>query len=162
MKKTPGVLLVTLLLLTSLGFAPAVLADETGTGEADVNIAGMGKLTAEGDGIVLLFGKGVIDVSGNGILWIKDISGDAKINVTGYGSVKRFPDGWVQYSGLHGTASIKGSNVHTIMTGVNVNLNAKGRGKALLWGHGTYSINGKSGQWSNRYFGKFLTISSAN
>jgi len=162
MKKSLGMLLVTLLLLTSLGFAPAVLADETGSRETDVNMAGIGKLTAEGDGIALLFGKGVIDVSGNGILWIKDISGNAKINVAGYGSVKRFPDGWVQYSGVHGTASIKGSNVHIIMAGVNVNLNAKGRGKALLWGHGTYSINGKSGQWDNRYFGKLLTVSSTN
>ena len=162
MKRSLGLLLGILLLLTSIGFAPAVFADETGTGEADVNLAGIGKLTAEGDGIALLFGKGVIDISGNGILWIKDISGDAKISVTGYGSMKRFPDGWVQYSGVHGTASIKGSNVHTIMAGVNVNLNAKGRGKALLWGHGTYSINGKTGQWDNRYFGKFLTVSSAN
>jgi len=35
MKKTPGVLVVTLLLLTSHGFAPAVLADETGTSPGD-------------------------------------------------------------------------------------------------------------------------------
>lgn len=157
MKRTLSLLLATMLVVVSLGFAPAVLAGDAGA-EADAKVAGIGKLSAQGDGIAALSGKGIIDLSGNGILWVKDLNGDAKIEVTGYGSMKRFADGWVQYSGVHGNAHIKGSSMRVIIAGVNVDLQAKGRGKAMLWGHGAYTINGKPGQWENNNFGKFLTV----
>jgi len=105
MKKTLSLALVTMVLVANLGFAPAAYATDS---TADANVKGIGKLEAQGDGIAVLFGKGIIEFSGNGILWIKDLAGDADIEVTGYGSKKEFPDGWVQYSGVHGTANIKG------------------------------------------------------
>ncbi|MBM3148784.1 MAG: hypothetical protein FJZ88_01985, partial [Chloroflexi bacterium] len=83
MKRMFSMLLATMLMAASLGFAPAVLADNA-SAEADVNVAGIGKLSAQGDGIAVLSGKGIIDLSGNGILWVKDFNGDAKIEVTGY------------------------------------------------------------------------------
>ncbi|MBM3172177.1 MAG: hypothetical protein FJZ85_00365 [Chloroflexi bacterium] len=77
MKRMFSMLLATMLMAASLGFAPAVLADNA-SAEADVNVAGIGKLSAQGDGIAVLSGKGIIDLSGNGILWVKDFNGDAK------------------------------------------------------------------------------------
>jgi len=159
MKKMLSLALVAMALVASLGFAPAVHADDSGTGaEADVTAKGIGKLTAHGDGIALLAGKGIVKVSGNGILWIKDNAGDAKIEVTGYGNKKEFPDGWVQYSGFHGNADIKGSNLRIVIAGVDVNLDAKGRGRVILWGHGTYAINGVPGQWQTTGTGKSLKM----
>lgn len=156
MKRTFSLLLATMLLLTSIGFAPAVLADDANAEQADVEFAGMGKLSAQGDGIAVLSGKGKVDLSGNGILWIKDLAGNAQIDVNGFGSKKVFPDGWIQYAGAHGTAHIRGSNIRIVIAGVNIDFQARGRGTALLWGHGTCTFNGKLGQWDNNNFGKFL------
>jgi hypothetical protein len=151
MKKTLSLALLAMILVASLGFAPAAYADDAST---DVNATGIGKLKAQGDGIAILFGKGVVELSGNGILWVKDVAGNARIEVTGYGAKKEFSDGWVQYSGLHGNASI-------VIAGVDINLDARGRGSAILWGHGTYEINGRSGQWGNNTLPKPLVITPA-
>ena len=158
MKKTLSLMLVAMVLVASLGLAPAVFADDT---SADVKVRGIGEITAQGDGIALLAGRGKVELSGNGILWIKDAAGDAKIEVTGYGTKKEFPDGWAQYSGLHGTANIKGSSLRIVIAGVNVELHAKGRGGAILWGHGTYEMNSRSGQWSTNILPKPVLIAPA-
>jgi hypothetical protein len=157
-KKTLSLTLLVMVLVATLGFAPAAYADDAST---DVNAKGIGKLQAQGDGIAILYGKGTVELSGNGTLWIKDSSGDAKVEVTGYGTKKEFPDGWIQYSGLHGTASIKGSNIRIVIAGVSIDLTARGRGGAILWGHGTYEMNGKSGQWGNNTFPKPVMIAPA-
>lgn len=109
-----------------------------------------GRLTAQGDGIAILWGRGTVDVSGNGILWVYDRAGDAIIRVTGEGQKKEFPDGWVQYAGFHGTAHVEGSRVVVIVAGVEVELTAQGRGRAWLWGHGSHQSSAGSGQWRSR------------
>jgi len=157
MKKMLSLALVAILLVASLGFTPAVYADDS-SAEADVNMKGIGKLTAHGDGIAALAGGGIVELRGNGILWVKDIAGNANIKVKGFGVKKEFTDGWVQYSGLRGTADIKGSNLRIVIAGVGVDLRAKGHGKAFLWGHGTYEVNGVSGLWETTDFGKPVTI----
>ncbi|MBM4446626.1 MAG: hypothetical protein FJ023_04645 [Chloroflexi bacterium] len=151
MKKTLSLALLAIILVASLGFAPAAYADDAST---DVDAKGIGKLKAQGDGIAVLYGKGAVELSGNGTLWVKDSAGNAKIEVTGYGVKKEFPDGWIQYAGLRGTASIKGTNIRVVIAGVSIDLTAKGRGGAILWGHGTYEMNGRSGQWGNNTFPK--------
>ena len=158
MKKTLGLVLVAMVLVASFGFAPAVFADDA---NVDVKAKGIGEITARGDGIALLAGRGKVEVSGNGILWIKDAAGDAKIDVQGYGNKKEFPDGWIQYSGLHGNADIKGSSLRIVIAGVNVDLHAKGRGGVILWGHGTYEMNGRSGQWSTSILPRPVMIDPA-
>jgi hypothetical protein len=158
MKYRLGLTLLALIVVASLGLAPAAYAADTST---DVSAQGMGKLQAQGDGIAILYGKGTVELTGNGILWVKDNSGDAKIEVTGYGTKKEFPDGWVQYAGFHGTGNIKGTAIRVVLSGVDVNLTAKGRGGAVLWGHGTYTINGIAGQWGTNTFDKPLTIAPA-
>jgi hypothetical protein len=158
MKKTLGLTFLALVLVTSLGFAPAAFAADSST---DVNATGMGKLQAQGDGIATLYGKGTIELSGSGTLWVKDNVGDARIDVTGYGNREEFPDGWIQYASLRGTGNIKGSSIRVALSGVDINLSARGRGGATLWGHGIYTINGISGQWGAGNFSRPLIISSA-
>src|SRR4030043_2094268 len=155
MKKTLSLALLAIIVVASLGFAPAAYADDAST---DASANGVGKLTAQGDGIAILVGKGTVELSGSGTLWVKDAAGNARIEVTGYGVKKELPDGWIQYSGLHGTASIKGSNIRVVIAGVSIDLTARGRGGAILWGHGTYEMNGKSGQWGNNTLPKPVMI----
>lgn len=146
MKRTLSLALMAIILVASLGFAPVAYADDA---SADVSNEGVGRLHAQGDGIAILYGKGTIELSGSGTLWVKDTAGNAKIEVTGYGVKKEFPDGWIQYAGLRGTASIKGSSIRVVIAGTSIDLSAKGRGGVILWGHGTYEMNGRSGQWGN-------------
>lgn len=126
------------LVVVMLAMAPVVSAQEP---------QDKGSLTAQGDGIAVLWGKGVVDLNGNGILWIKDGAGDAVIRVTGQGEKKEFPDGWLQYAGFHGTAHVEGSRVTVGVAGVEIDLNAHGRGRVWLWGHGSYQSPGQSGEW---------------
>jgi len=147
-----------IILTASLGLVPAAYAQDAST---DVNANGIGKLEAHGDGIAVLYGKGTVELSGNGTLWIKDNAGNAKIDVTGYGVKKDFSDGWIQYSGMHGTANVKGTSIRVVISGVDINLSAKGHGGAILWGHGTYDINGRSGQWGTNNLSKPLTFAPA-
>lgn len=162
MKKLLSLGLVALVLTTSLGFAPAVYAEDThvNTEETDIRVGGVGTLTAEGDGIALLAGRGIVRLKGNGMLWIKDAAGDATIEVSGQGKKKEFPDGWIQYSGVRGTANVKGSKLRLIIAGVDIDLYAKGRGRVLLWGHGTYGINGISGRWQTERLGAQVRLAS--
>lgn len=150
--------LLALVLVISLGLVPAAYAADAST---DVSANGIGKLQAQGDGISILYGKGTVELSGSGTLWIKDNTGDAKIDVTGYGVKKEFPDGWIQYSGFHGNVNVKGTAIRVILSGVDINLSAKGRGGVVLWGHGTYTMNGVSGQWGINNFAKPLTLAPA-
>lgn len=146
MKKTLGLILVALALVASVGLASlasASLASATGD-----RIQGTGTLAAEGDGIAILGGRGSVDASGNGLLWINDRAGDASIEVTGYGEKEVFPDGWIQYAGFHGEAHVEGSRIIVVLAGVDVELHAQGRGRAILWGHGTYEINDVAGRWA--------------
>ena len=59
------------------------------------------------------------------------MDGNAEIQVSGVGQKKEFPDGWIQYSGFRGTASIKGSRIRVIIAGVDIDLHAAGRVRFL-------------------------------
>jgi hypothetical protein len=104
------------------------------------------RLVADGDGLAMLLGNGTVDLSGNGMLWVKAAEG-ATVEVTGYGEKEVFPDGWQQYAGFHGTAHIQGRRMRVIVAGVDLHLEAAGRGRALLWGHGTHQLGDESGRW---------------
>jgi len=135
-------ILVAVALVATFGFA---LAAEAG----GFDIEGTGILTAQGDGLAFLHGGGKIDLSGAGTLWIRDIAGDATIEVEG-GEYKEFPDGWIQYGRFEGTAHIEGSKISVLMVGVDIELTASGTGYARLRGHGTYDLNGMTGEWGMR------------
>jgi len=149
MKKILGLALVAAFLVACFGFAPAASAEASTSEEA--LFRGAGVLTAQGDGIAVLGGRGVVDVSGNGLLWVRDLTGNATIEVTGYGEKKVFNNGWIQYSGFHGTAHIAGARIIVVIAGEDIELEARGWGRALLWGHGTCELNGEQYQWNMRF-----------
>ena len=130
--------LIVVVVVAMLAVVPVVSAQES---------QGRGSLTAQGDGMAILRGRGTVDLSGNGILWIKDVAGDAVIEVTGSGQKEEFPDGWIQYAGFHGTAHVEGSRIGVIVAGVDIELMAQGRGLARLWGHGSYQSPDGAGEW---------------
>ncbi|MDY6908325.1 MAG: hypothetical protein SV910_08910 [Chloroflexota bacterium] len=147
MKKMLSLLLVAAVLATSLGCASVAYAEEAGA-DGYQGGGGTGILTAQGDGIAILGGRGTVDVAGNGILWVRDIGGGATIEVTGYGQKEEFNDGWVQYAGFHGDAHVEGARVVVVIAGVDIDMEAQGRGRFILWGHGTYDVGGRSGEWN--------------
>jgi len=153
MKKTLILALMAVVLVATLGFAPTVGADRT-------NAEGKGTLTAQGDGIAILGGNGSVNISGNGILWIKDLAGDADITVTGYGTKKEFADGWLQYAGFHGSADVAGTRIVVVLAGVDIDLFVQGRGRVIFWGHGSYEINGQSGEWSMNPLSAHMRLAS--
>ncbi|MDY6918391.1 MAG: hypothetical protein SVP26_10715 [Chloroflexota bacterium] len=156
MKKVLCLALAAIALVTSLGIgltadSSVAYAQAPDADAAGMRLRGIGELTAQGDGIAVLAGTGVVDASGNGILWVRDLSGTATIEVTGYGQKEEFEDGWVQYAGFHGDAHIEGRRVVVVVAGIDIGLHAEGRGRVLLWGHGTYQINDKSGDWNSKF-----------
>ena len=129
--------LMAVLVIAGLGFASVVSAESE---------RGMGTLEAQGDGFAGLHGTGYVRVSGNGVLWVK---GEEFIRIQGEGHKKVFPSGWTEYVGFDGTARIRGQRVSVLMAGENVDLYAIGTGRVILWGEGTYEINGLiTGTWS--------------
>jgi len=160
MKKKLGLVLTALAVVASLGFVSLASAPVASAQESDITNTtdeagerGVGTLTAEGDDIAILGGRGMVDIRGNGILWIKDIAGDAVIEVTGYGEKKVFDDGWMQYAGFAGTAHIEGNRIIVGIAGCDIKLSARGRGRVRLWGHGHYEINGRVNEWSSGFGG---------
>jgi hypothetical protein len=143
---------IMLVLVASMGalIVPSAAAQEP---EHDPHM-----LVADGDGLAILAGKGIIYLSGHGILWVRTEQG-ASVEVTGYGHKEVFPDGWQQYADFKGTAFIKGRRVRVIVAGVDVRLEATGRGKAYLWGHGTQRQGDESGAWSTRGLGTSVALS---
>ena len=87
MKKTLGLVLMTVVLVASLGFASVASASPVGA-DGKAEAGGRGTLTAQGDGIAIIGGNGSVNIAGNGILWVRDLAGDADINVTGHGKKK--------------------------------------------------------------------------
>jgi hypothetical protein len=163
MKKIVCILLAALFAVGCLGAAPVVYADDLEDAErlasieniddGEALVSGPGTLVAKGDGIAFLGGRGVVWMRGNGILWVQDAGGDAVIRVTGYGSKKEYPDGWIQYAGYHGVALVKGSRVRVVVAGTDLHLRARGYGRAILWGHGRYEKDGASDDWKSTGIG---------
>ena len=137
--KKKMLILLAVLMIASLGFTSVVSAESEN---------GMGTLNAKGDGFAGLHGTGYIRLSGTGVLWVK---GEESIRIQGEeGHKKVFPDGWTEYVGFRGTARIRGQGVSVLMAGEGIDLYVIGTGRVILWGEGTYEINGLiTGRWSD-------------
>lgn len=136
-----GIALVAILLLTT-----AIGAEQGG---------GTGTLTAKGDGLAGMRGSGEITLTGNGVLRIRDLGGDVKIEIEGKG-VRKESNGWINYAGFDGKAHITGSKMTVVLSGRNIRLQATGTGKFLLRGHGTYHTEHQDGAWTDE--GQVLTL----
>jgi hypothetical protein len=143
--------LMMVVVVAMLAVAPVASAEE---------LQGEGNLTAQGDGMAILRGRGTVDLSGNGTLWIRDVAGDAEVEVTGFGEKEEFPDGWLQYAGFHGTAHVEGSRIVVILAGVDIELTAQGRGMARLWGHGSYQGSSGDGEWKTTRLGARVRLAT--
>ena len=130
-------------------------------------------MDAEGDGICFVGGRGTVRLlQGKGVLWIRDLAGDATIRTTGFGEREVFEDDWIQYAG-RGRAEIAGSRIIVGVAGIDIDLHARGVGRAMAWGHGTLTIITTSGEedtrdWSGGFFrwhkfgdGSSLDVASA-
>lgn len=108
---------------------------------------GSGWLDAQGTGTAGVRGNGSIQVTGAGLLWVKDVAGDASIEVSGFGRVTFYASGWRKYTGFNGNASISGSKVEANLVGSNIHLYAEGNGIFYLRGRGSYNTSQGSGNW---------------
>lgn len=137
MRKRLTALMLTLVFLFVLS-TPAIGATVKGTGF----------LFACGSGVAKIEGKGKVHIEGNGVLWVKDVAGDARIVVKGYGKKVVYKDGTICYKGFRGVADITGSHIKVKIKGVKIRLWAKGSGRAYLKGRGVYRTKKKCGRWS--------------
>ena len=124
-------------------FAPSASA-QTPPGDAagQAFVAGRGVLTAHGSGVAAV--KGAMDLhatAAEGILLVKDPTGNARIDVDGYGGTGHWL-GMTVYFGFHGNAHIVGRDVGVLIVGRDIDLKVAGRGWAFLRGQGTFSVNG--------------------
>ena len=146
--------LVLLIAVGLLAVIPAAMAQAT--------IDGSGTLTAEGDGHAAIQGSGTVTVSGEGTLRILDRAGDAEISVSGGGGQTRSSEregAWVIYRSFEGSASVTGSDIIVSLRGHDINLEARGTGRAYLRGQGTYTVNGEDGNWLPR--GRVVPLGAA-
>lgn len=123
--------------------APAVSAEEpAGATVGGVFVRGAGVLDAEGSGMAAVKGRMDLNVSADeGVLLVKDIAGDADVDVTGHGEKGKWM-GFDVYFGFDGQASVVGSNVGVIVVGRGIDLHVAGKGWAYLKGRGTLEIRG--------------------
>jgi hypothetical protein len=83
-----------------------------------------------------------------GILLIKDLNGDAQVDVNGLGGTGEWR-GFKAYFGIRGNAHIVGTDVAVIVVGHDIDLHVEGKGWAFLKGEGTFTANGRGPfRWS--------------
>ena len=123
-------------------FAPAASAATPPPAVPNAFVAGRGVLTAHGTGVAAV--RGAMDLhasAAEAILLVKDPTGNAQVDVDGYGGKGEWL-GMTVYFGFHGTAHIVGRDVGVLIVGRDIDLKVVGRGWAYLRGHGTFSVNG--------------------
>lgn len=141
--------------IASSAFAPAASAEEP---SPEATLQGRGVLEARGTGLVAVKGHIVeFDVTASaGILLVKDIAGDAEVEVSGQGGMVQW-NGFDVYFGIDGDAHVTGSNVAVIIVAKEIRLHAAGAGWAFLKGRGLYTVNGHGPfPWSDE--GRFALI----
>jgi len=141
-------------------FAPAASAAGPKPPLRDVFLKGAGTLDAQGTGVAAV--RGLVDYTANGapnaMLLVRDVDGDASVQVDGYDGTGTFL-GFTVYFNFTGTAHITATDVGVVLIGEDVSLHAVGRGWAYLRGNGTYTVNGgEPHPWLGE--GGFASVSS--
>lgn len=130
--------LVSLLLLLSLGFTAAAEAAE---------VEGTGRIWAKGAGYARIKGDGVVNIVGHGaaVVWIK---GADTLRAIGDGRRWELPNGTVVYAGWQGLIHAEGDSLSIRMLGGIIEFIAEGTGWVYLRGRGDYIVNGEFGHWT--------------
>lgn len=128
--------------------------------EGVIVLSGEGTLEATGNGTVVISGDVVIDLTvTDAKLVVKDLAGDAVINVDDAeyetsnidsGNSTDNNRAFV-YHNITGDVTIEGSRLTVMIRGDDIDLTAEGTGTAVLAGTGSYTVDGESGDWANRY-----------
>ncbi|RMF03800.1 MAG: hypothetical protein D6768_05040 [Chloroflexi bacterium] len=134
---TRSISIFSLLFLLSLTLA--------GVASADV-ISGKGWLHAEGSGVAKLQMNGAVEINGHGV-GVVVIKGAEAIQASGHGHRTNLPDGRVVFRGYEGTIHAIGRHMTVHMAGTKIDFTARGKGRAVLRGHGTYETGSGSGDW---------------
>jgi hypothetical protein len=144
---------LSLLLVLSLGFSTAAWADEApatevkDAGLTDEQIEGNGWLWAKGTGYARVHGDGVIDIAAHGAVTVR-VKGAEVLRAHGVGRRWDLPDGTTVFAGWRGHIHAEGGNVDVRMLGGVIEFAARGHGWAFLKGHGVYCANGHAGRWT--------------
>ena len=136
-------------ILTVAAIAFSVVAPTTSAAEPTppahvpgIVLHGTGVLDAHGTGVAAV--KGLMDyhaTADEGILLVKDLNGDARVDVDGFGGTGEWR-GFKAYFGIRGNVHIVGSDVAVIVVGHDIDLHVAGRGWAFLKGEGAFTANG--------------------
>lgn len=128
--------------------ALALVAFAVPAGAANaVELAGKGAFVAGGSGTIELDGGGHFVARGVGTLEITDVDGDARVIVRGPATVRRV-ENTTYVHGRFARVEVHGSHFQIDGRG-RMRLAARGRGHAILTGHGWYKTSGgDEGRWS--------------
>jgi len=138
---------VAILAVATLAFsalAPAASAAEPTPAARipSVLLHGTGVLDAHGTGVAAVKGMMDYQMTGeDGVLLVKDINGDARVDVDGFGGTGEWR-GFKAYFGIRGNVHIVGTDVAVIVVAHDIDLHVAGRGWAFLKGEGTFTANG--------------------
>ncbi len=112
-----------------------------------VSLDGAETLTTEGNGTAVFSGNLSMTINAtNAKLVIKDLAGDAEINITGdYTPVNENEEDddnnrAFVYHNFTGTAHITGSRLTVMVHGDDLNITAEGDGSSILSGRGSYNV----------------------
>lgn len=122
----------------------------------DVLIGGQGTLAGHGNGVAAIKGRVELAANANrGVLLVKDLAGDADVDVRGVGGTTEWM-GFDVYYGA-GAAHITGSHVAVVIVGRDIDLRAHGKGWVYLKGRGSFWVNGE-GPFSWNTDGGFANV----
>ncbi|ABE52014.1 hypothetical protein [Methanococcoides burtonii] len=124
----------------------ALIQEMKGFRHGYVTLAGEGLIDAEGNGTIVLSGELEVEFTAtNAMIVIKDLAGDAEIDLKGdYEQVNedRIGDGSyaLVYHNFTGEAKIEGSRLTVMVRGEDITIKAEGTGSTSLSGEGFYKI----------------------
>lgn len=139
-KITVAIALLGLAAIAFSAFAPGASAAPL---PPNLFLRGAGTLSAQGTGVAAV--RGLVDYRATGaagdILLVRDVAGDARIDVQGYNGTGEWR-GFTVYFEFTGAITANGTDLAVIVVGQNIDLDATGRGWAYLRGNGQFQVNG--------------------
>ena len=132
-------MVLSLLLVLSLGFAAVA--------EAQSLTRGSGRVWAKGVGYAEVHGNGQVDIEAHGVGTVR-VRGAEVLRAQGHGRRWDLPDGTVVFAGWRGHIYAASHDLEVQMLGGVIEFIARGDGWVFLKGIGHYDVNGRPGRWT--------------